>query len=365
MKKWLICVILVIGFTFAQNHNTFGQFIDFPDTSGWYWRVWHVAGTPDTVVLSHTVDINHPLAHSFWFAGPPPFAVWNFDFGNWPAPAWANGDRLLYQADFDSAFGEITHKGFYGICNDTLDATQNPQTLLPDTLRSIPQPAPVAWDSVHDDTFFISVDTIRLAWNTPIQTVGNPPTGNVIGYMLYRDTSGTGQDDTLSDGSFQYFDFVKLLSDTTCLDSLPPGYDGHIYYCIKLMYRPDTMGLVFTSKFLSINSPTVFNTPVIGIADRSSSAQSYAIDIYPNPFTEKAEISLNIGHNTKNIELNIYDASGKLVRQFSLPPSRSSAFISLTWNGTDSGGEKLPSGTYFIEVKYDNAELTRKVILQR
>jgi flagellar hook assembly protein FlgD len=126
------------------------------------------------------------------------------------------------------------------------------------------------------------------------------------------------------------------------------------------MYRPDTMGLVFTSKFLSINSPTVFNTPVIGIADRSSSAQSYAIDIYPNPFTEKIEISLNIGYRAKNIELKIYDVSGKLIKQF-----RDISDQKITWSGIDDSGKKVPAGIYFIEVTDGGVQLTRKVVLQR
>lgn len=370
MKKWLICLIVIIGFAFSQNHNTFGRVINFADTTGWYWLVWHVAGNPDTIIWTHVVDKNHPESESFWFSGPPPFAVWNFDFGNWSPPAWANGDRLIIQTDWDSVYGELTHKGFYSIINDTLDATQNPQTLQDDTLRPIPNPIPAAWDSVHGDTLFTSVDTIDLVWDLPKQTTGIPDTNNIIGYGVYRDTSGTGEDDTLSDGSYQYFEFTKFVSDTFCQDTLPAGYDGHIYYCIKLVYRPDTTGAKsepgFSTRFLSQNSILIYNTPIVGIEEHKSQIPKTdppIPQIFPNPFFRNTRIVFSVP-TTMPIKISIYNASGQLMKTL-IDETIPAGEYTIEYNGTDKDGIEIPSGVYFHLLQSVKCNQTARLIKLR
>jgi len=375
MKKLLICLMLIAGSGLSQNHNTFGRVMGFADTTGWYWRIWHVAGNPDTVVWSHLVDKTHPESESFWFPGPPPFAVWNFDFGNWvpPSPPWANGDRLLIQTDWDSAYGELTHKGFYSIINDTLNANQNPQTLQDDTLRSIPNPRPTAWDSTNGDTVFTSLDTIDLVWDLPKQTTGNPDTNNILGYALYRDTTGTGEDDTLANGNYQYFHFVKFVTDTTCKDTLPVGFDGLIYYCIRIVYRPDTTGSEnepgFSSRFISQNSVPIYNTPLVVVEEGDGKySRSDILEIIPNPFQQMIDIRYQLVDERSGIvyskpQITIYDVSGTLVQQWDNQTIGLSDHI--VWHGIDSSGKKLPMGIYFIKLETTECTKIKKAILLR
>jgi hypothetical protein len=366
MKKMIICLIVFLGFSFSQTHNTICRIKEFADTTGWYWRMWHIDGSGN-IIPQHTVDKHTTLTSEGWNAGPPPYAFWMYNLANWPPPSWSAGDRLLVQTDWDSAYGDLVHTGFYAILNDTVRGDSNPQFTPDDTLRAIPNPRPTVWDSVHGDTLFISVDTISLVWDLPRQTTGIPDTNNIIGYGVYRDTSGTGEDDTLSDGSYQYFEFTKFVSDTFCQDTLPAGYDGHVYYCIKLVYRPDTTGAEsepgFSTRFLSQNSILIYNTAIVGIEEETNTcSKSEILEISPNPFIDKIAIKYSTEQRAKGTELKIYDVTGKLVKSFLLPSSNFLLPTSISWDCLDRTGSKVPSGVYVVRLEAAGHAIIEKIV---
>ncbi len=90
----------------------------------------------------------------------------------------------------------------------------------------------------------------------------------------------------------------------------------------------------------------------------------YGITIYPNPFRQKTKITFNIGHEAKNVELKIYDITGRLVKIF-LVPSSYSLVPSVFWDGTDNLGRRLASGIYFCRLATDEIDVTEKIILLR
>jgi spore germination protein YaaH len=84
------------------------------------------------------------------------------------------------------------------------------------------------------------------------------------------------------------------------------------------------------------------------------------LTVSPNPFNTSTTITLNIpgaqehkstGAQAKNIELNFYDVSGRLVRSLSLFSPRSSPITSVSWDGRDKDGNLLPSGIYFCTLE--------------
>jgi hypothetical protein len=87
------------------------------------------------------------------------------------------------------------------------------------------------------------------------------------------------------------------------------------------------------------------------------------INVYPNPFTTMVSIKCQVYSPPKNISLNIYDVSGRLVKSFSLFTLPSSLITSLSWDGTNNAGRKLPPGLYFVHLEQDDYKETRKVIL--
>ena len=53
-------------------------------------------------------------------------------------------------------------------------------------------------------------------------------------------------------------------------------------------------------------------------------------------------------------DLGIYNSLGRLVKDFSMQKSHSST-VNITWDGSDSYGNRLPNGIYFarLEVKLE------------
>ena len=68
---------------------------------------------------------------------------------------------------------------------------------------------------------------------------------------------------------------------------------------------------------------------------------------YPNPFNANTVISID--GEIQAGELAIFDVAGRMVRSFPL----SEETRSITWDGTDSSGETVASGTYFYSVNFD------------
>jgi hypothetical protein len=91
------------------------------------------------------------------------------------------------------------------------------------------------------------------------------------------------------------------------------------------------------------------------------------LQINPNPFSKLTKISFEKGHpdrithssygtgSAECIELKIYDASGRLVKNFNLKSEISNLQSKVSWNG----------GVYFLEFQAGNYKETRKILLVR
>jgi parallel beta-helix repeat protein len=101
------------------------------------------------------------------------------------------------------------------------------------------------------------------------------------------------------------------------------------------------------------------------------------LEVYPNPFSKLTKISFGKGHpdrithssygtgSAECIELKIYDASGRLVKNFNLKYEISNFQSEVPWNGVDNAGQKLPCGVYFLEFQAGDYKETRKLLLVR
>jgi hypothetical protein len=83
------------------------------------------------------------------------------------------------------------------------------------------------------------------------------------------------------------------------------------------------------------------------------------LTVYPNPFRESARIACNLS-NAEAIDLSIFDASGRKVRDFSGMVFEGG---SVEWDGSDSSGRRLPPGVYFVRMEIEDLNLSRKVVL--
>lgn len=81
----------------------------------------------------------------------------------------------------------------------------------------------------------------------------------------------------------------------------------------------------------------------------------------PNPFANQVQITFNIPAQ-KEIKLNIYDVSGRLVRRL-IDGRLEKGRYSIVWNGTDSENRKMGSGIYFVKADCETETFTEKIIL--
>jgi len=91
---------------------------------------------------------------------------------------------------------------------------------------------------------------------------------------------------------------------------------------------------------------------------------STVLQISPNPFSKLTKISFGNVQGAKSIGLKIYDATGRLVKDF--PRFTPDALRNtLSWDGRDDQNRRLPSGVYFVKLQVDDYSATEKLLLIR
>jgi len=115
----------------------------------------------------------------------------------------------------------------------------------------------------------------------------------------------------------------------------------------------------------------------VGIIEEKEFAQEpiFSLQVEPNPFRGKTEISFTKAQEAEDIELKIYDISGRMVKSFNLISLASlreagragilSPASAVVWDGKDNRDHKVPAGVYIVRLKTDIRNSTRKVILLR
>lgn len=113
--------------------------------------------------------------------------------------------------------------------------------------------------------------------------------------------------------------------------------------------------------------PRNLNFNFVGVGENLllKSLSEPVLTIYPNPFTTKVDIKYEIQDKSyeRLFSLKIYDASGRLVRQWN---NQTKALLDhVVWFGDDDLGRRLAPGVYFIRFSAGNYQESEKVILIR
>lgn len=90
--------------------------------------------------------------------------------------------------------------------------------------------------------------------------------------------------------------------------------------------------------------------------------------VNPNPFTRTTNIRYTIqdaGYMIEKPRLGIYDAAGRLVRSVDPGSCILDRESSISWDGTDRSGRRLPSGVYFLRLTAGEFSAVTKVVLTR
>jgi hypothetical protein len=104
----------------------------------------------------------------------------------------------------------------------------------------------------------------------------------------------------------------------------------------------------------------------VGIEDKSvlSPDCGSVFSVFPNPFSDKIVIKLPLSTMHLNPSIRIYDATGRLVKDFSkLLSSHTHEPSSITWQGYDDFGRQVPTGAYFIRLQSGHDLRTVRIML--
>lgn len=81
--------------------------------------------------------------------------------------------------------------------------------------------------------------------------------------------------------------------------------------------------------------------------------------IFPNP--ARSSVTLRCMGSARNVRTRVYDAAGRLVKQWDRVSMSSSDHIS--WDGTDLSGARVSPGVYFVTINCDALSVFRKIVL--
>jgi len=158
-------------------------------------------------------------------------------------------------------------------------------------------------------------------------------------------------------------------------------YHPHIIYYVPLPVTPPGPDICWCEDSGSRSIYFRHMPPLyVGVEEERDKFSNSSLKICPNPFTTTTHISLTLpsivhsaegieqsaegkGQRVKNIELKIYDLSGRLVKDFSLGTGHSLPGTAVSWDGRDNTGIRVKSGVYFVNLKVGEKVLTKKLIL--
>ncbi len=83
---------------------------------------------------------------------------------------------------------------------------------------------------------------------------------------------------------------------------------------------------------------------------------------YPNPFNPSTNFKYTLPID-KTVSVNIFDVSGRLVRNLVDSKHTAAGTYEATWNGKDSAGNSVASGTYIYSLEYGNFRQTKTMVL--
>jgi parallel beta-helix repeat protein len=85
--------------------------------------------------------------------------------------------------------------------------------------------------------------------------------------------------------------------------------------------------------------------------------------LYPNPFFSTVRLSLSVADMHAPVTVDVYDITGRLIKR--IATVNGAGEFRAEWDGRDSMGNRVASGTYFFAVTSRSGIQTRKVILLR
>jgi len=179
--------------------------------------------------------------------------------------------------------------------------------------------------------------------------------------------NGGGLDDRfdfiLISGAIQTKNKINYISDSyTSFGNDGQHFNSSVNYGGNRAVRDEVANALYNaSDHLPVYADFEITKP--NLVNTDSRAQKFTLhQNYPNPFNSSTTLKYFIQAKGE-IELNIYDLTGKIVTTIQRHHN-SSGHFSINWNPKDKYGDALSSGIYFYQVRFkDDFSRMRKMIL--
>jgi len=166
---------------------------------------------------------------------------------------------------------------------------------------------------------------------------------------------------------------VGLYADTTLVGSGYTDISGNVTIDLNNMPNPiDVLHITVTAynKIPYLDSITIFPSDILELTSLVPSSVP-GLAISPNPFSTNLDIRYQVTERQMqevrskkhDIFLKIYDVAGRTVKSFNLASGVLYPASTVTWDGDDDLGRKLPAGVYFVQFEANNYKQIEKTIL--
>ena len=189
---------------------------------------------------------------------------------------------------------------------------------------------------------------------------GNYETFQVILYDPAYYTTPTGDGEIV----VQYLVAMQETGNTIGIESFSEDV-GIQYHCNGVYHElAESMTDSFALKYTTY-PPSVGIEEEVGFEGRPLRTMLGVIS--PNPFRRELVIKYQIADmdKTSNVSLKIYDAAGRLVKDFSRLALDALRPTQIIWDGTDQNDRQVPAGVYFVSFKTGDYKKVEKAILLR
>lgn len=191
--------------------------------------------------------------------------------------------------------------------------------------------------------------TIRTHWADGTDVNDGPAVSTTyyLGYFRedYDFVSNTGQEDYLDEHNGRFCVTPEYPNGIYCyFATVDSDWNSAYPYVVG----PTFYGVFANRLVTSINESTTIFNPTTGI---SNAGKLYTVNIFPNPAIDIVAIQIN-GINKENLNVEMYDAEGKLFRKSILYPGSTIVYFDT---------RTLYDGNYFIKISGSMGITTRKI----
>jgi hypothetical protein len=131
---------------------------------------------------------------------------------------------------------------------------------------------------------------------------------------------------------------------------------------VKLAFKSDTID-VDEGFYIDDVAVTGGGPPLVGVvAGEPAQPLASALSAFPNPFSHSVRLNYAVAPAQASPRLDIYDASGRLVSELSVPGR---GYGSVVWDAKDRSGRTLSAGTYFVRLRAGAESRLVRVVLAR